>query len=396
MRRSYFRLLEGVLFSLPLLFASCGNGDNALEEIINGGGSEGGGSTTVAVTGVTLNEAYLRFDKNVLTAQTLTATVAPDDATDKTVTWESSDESVATVDENGQVTPKTKGTVTITATAHDGSGMKATSTVIVYDKIVDISTDISVAAGESWLINGTGTTEDHSITIANHSKVTLNGINITKSINCTDNATIILADGSTNTVTVSTGNQAGIKIGDEATETLTIDAETVGDGQLTAQGDMSAAGIGTDRNGSGGNIVINGGTVTAIGGNNGAGIGTGRAQGVSITCGDITINGGTVTATGVDNGAGIGTGLSYGGTASNTCGAITIGTGVTMVTATKGSSAPNSIGKGSIDPVNGGNQACGKIKIGGVEYWDGAAYQNGGDNATTGLPHSPYTYTPAP
>jgi hypothetical protein len=44
MRRSYFRLLEGLLFSLPLLFASCGNGDNALEEIINGGGSGGGGS----------------------------------------------------------------------------------------------------------------------------------------------------------------------------------------------------------------------------------------------------------------------------------------------------------------------------------------------------------------
>ena len=48
MRRSYFRLLEGVLLSLPLLFASCGNGDNALEEIINGGGSggSGGGSTS--------------------------------------------------------------------------------------------------------------------------------------------------------------------------------------------------------------------------------------------------------------------------------------------------------------------------------------------------------------
>ena len=46
MRRSYFRLLEGLLFSLPLLFASCGNGDNALEEIINGGGSGGGSSTT--------------------------------------------------------------------------------------------------------------------------------------------------------------------------------------------------------------------------------------------------------------------------------------------------------------------------------------------------------------
>ena len=31
MRRSFLHLLEGVLLSLPLLFASCGNGDNALE-----------------------------------------------------------------------------------------------------------------------------------------------------------------------------------------------------------------------------------------------------------------------------------------------------------------------------------------------------------------------------
>jgi hypothetical protein len=48
MRRSYFRLLEGVLLSFPLLFASCGNGDNALEEIINGGGSGGSGEVTAA------------------------------------------------------------------------------------------------------------------------------------------------------------------------------------------------------------------------------------------------------------------------------------------------------------------------------------------------------------
>ncbi len=356
---------------------------------------------TVAVTGLTLNKANLRFDKNVLTAQTLTATVLPLEATDKSVTWTSSDETVATVDANGQVTPKAKGIATITATTTDG-GKKATSTVYVYDKIHNINTDgnANVAGGEFWLIEGNGSEIGNAITInasptTTVTTVTLNGINITKGIECLGDATIILADGSTNTVTASIYN-AGIKIGDGATTTLTINGETAGTGTLTAQGGMSAAGIGTDRNGSGGNIVINGGTVTAIGGNNGAGIGTGRAQGVSITCGDITINGGTVTATGVDNGAGIGTGLSAGTGASNTCGAIMIGTGVTMVTATKGSSAPNSIGKGSIDPVNGGNQACGKIKIGGVEYWDGAAYQNGGDNATTGLPHSPYTYTPAP
>ena len=350
----------------------------------------GGGSSTIAVTGVKLNEAYLRFDKNVLTAQTLTATVSPADATDKTVTWESSNESVATVDENGQVTPITKGTVTITATAHDGSGMKATSTVIVYDKIVDISTDISVDAGESWLINGTGTTEAKSITIANHSKVTLNGINITKGINCTDNATIILADGSENKVTAP-DYKAGIQIGGTGT-TLTINAETAGTGILNVTGGDCGAGIGMrdcgDDNVTGGDITINGGVINATGGDNAAGIGTGYAfdfselYSTSNQCGDITINGGTVTATGGNNAAGIGTGHSQkqSQTVNQTCGDITIATGVTSVTAKRdGTGSTILIGKGNAS--GGGTQKCGKIKFGTAEVFDGA---------------SPGTWSPSP
>ena len=215
-------------------------------------------------------------------------------------------------------------------------------------------------------------------TIPDGKTVVLSGVTISGgSITCSGNANIILLGS--NSVTATTNEKAAIKIGGSGT-TLTI----TGSGSLTAQGGKSAAGIGTDRNESGGNIVINGGTVTATGGNFGAGIGTGRAQGASITCGDITINGGTVTATGGSNGgAGIGTGLSITSGGSNTCGAITIGTGVTMVTATKGSGAPNSIGNGQAD--FGGTQTCGTITIGG----DATTY-------AAGVTESPFTYPTAP
>ncbi len=220
-------------------------------------------------------------------------------------------------------------------------------------------------------------TATSDVTIPADKTVVLSGVNISSgSITCSGNVTMILLGS--NSVTTATNEKAAIKIGGSGT-TLTI----TGSGSLTAQGGQSAAGIGTDRNGTGGNIVINGGTVTATGGKFGAGIGTGRAQSGSSTCGDITINGGTVTATGGSNGgAGIGTGLSITSGGSNTCGAITIGTGVTMVTATKGSGAPNSIGNGQAD--FGGTQTCGTITIGG----DATTY-------ATGVTTSPFTYEPS-
>lgn len=81
---------------------------------------------TVAVTGITLNKTEL-----TLTAggkETLTATVKPDDATDKTVTWASDKTGIATVSAGGEVTAVAKGSTTITATA---GGKSATCTVTV-------------------------------------------------------------------------------------------------------------------------------------------------------------------------------------------------------------------------------------------------------------------------
>ena len=80
----------------------------------------GGGITpTVPVTGVTLDQATLSLTEG--STVTLVATVAPDDATDKSVTWASDDETIATVDNEGKVTAVAAGTATITVTTVDGA-----------------------------------------------------------------------------------------------------------------------------------------------------------------------------------------------------------------------------------------------------------------------------------
>ena len=88
-------------------------------------------AATVPVTGVTLsqNQASLYYNRTPNTL-TLTATVAPANATNQNVTWASSDPSVATVDAAGKVTAVAPGTATITATTVDG-GFTAICTVTV-------------------------------------------------------------------------------------------------------------------------------------------------------------------------------------------------------------------------------------------------------------------------
>ena len=83
---------------------------------------------TVSVTSVTLDKTILTLD--VGGSDTLTATVKPDNATNKAVTWSTSNKNVATVN-NGVVTAVGAGTATITAAASDGSGKTATCEVTV-------------------------------------------------------------------------------------------------------------------------------------------------------------------------------------------------------------------------------------------------------------------------
>ena len=369
-----------ILFCLSMSLTSCedilGEWSRPTPNPVTPGG---GGSSTINATAITLGQT-LKVFKSGDAALTITVTATPSDAT---FTWESSDANVATV-ENGVVTPVGAGIATITAKSGD---VTATCEVFVGNE-VDLATKTANYTVQNYdILKGT-LDPSYAISIPNDSKVTFNGMKTTQQITCSGDATIILADGSTNTVDASgINNQAAIPIGGTG-KTLTIDAETEGTGTLTAKGGSDAAGIGTSKDETGGNIVIEGGVIEATGGDHAAGIGTGNAESNNNECGSITINGGTVTAKGVNGGAGIGTGVANYGTntcgaitinggtvtatgggdaagigtgysfnAKNECGAITIDTGVTKVTATKGAGSPNSIGTGT----NGVTQKCGDI-----------------------------------
>ena len=83
--------------------------------------------TTVEVTGVTLDKSALTLE--VDGTYKLTATVAPDNATDKTVTYTVEPTGIVTVDNNGNVTAVAAGTATITATAANNKTATCTVTV---------------------------------------------------------------------------------------------------------------------------------------------------------------------------------------------------------------------------------------------------------------------------
>ncbi|MCL2328385.1 MAG: Ig-like domain-containing protein [Bacteroidetes bacterium] len=88
----------------------------------------GGAIQEVVVTNVSLNKTETSLP--IGDSETLIATVLPANATNKTVTWTSSDDWIATVDANGKITAIEKGTTTITAEIGDKT---AVCEVVVYD-----------------------------------------------------------------------------------------------------------------------------------------------------------------------------------------------------------------------------------------------------------------------
>ena len=100
----------------------------------------------VKVSSITLNQTSLTMTSKGQTAS-LTATVNPGNAANKSITWSSSNSSVATVSANGTVTAVANGTADITATAADGSGVSAKCSVTV--KVPNNVRNITLEGGKS-------------------------------------------------------------------------------------------------------------------------------------------------------------------------------------------------------------------------------------------------------
>ena len=410
------------------------------------GGKEGAVSASpfifpVVVTGVTLSqtEAELKPGETL----TLTATVAPDYVWDKSVTWSSSDEAVATVTD-GVVTAKGEGTATITATSVDG-GKTATCTVSVTPVVV---TGVTLSQTEASLF--VGGTLALTATVA-PSNATYKGVTWSSSdeavATVTDGVvtgkavgmviiTVTTADGgmtATCTVTVSNtqdlalltnhftapdgitltgtlGANVKISIADGATVTLygvTINGvdnaaykwagiTCNGNATIILKGSNSVRGFYRHYPGihiaQGKTLTIRGdGSLSATCNSSGAGIGSGY----KINCGNIVIEGGTINASGNTGGTGIGSGRS------SSCGSITIKGGT--VNATAGTFAAG-IGAG-----DGGS--CGDITITSsvtsvtatkglaAQHSIGAGYKGSCGTVTIGdktgaIDQSPYTYKP--
>ena len=238
------------------------------------------------VKSVTLDkyEALLGWGYNQTDTETLTAKVNPDYASEKTVSWSSSDNTIATVSSSGVVKALKEGNVNITATA-GGKSATCVVTVLSVNKVTDLSTihDSYVVETNNEELTGTlGSNCQISIedgVTAILVDVEINGTDNSNwaGITCKGDATIILAHS--NEVKGFNQDYPGIHV--HSGKTLTIK----GGGRLKAMSNGKGAGIGGGNGIACGNIVIESGYIEAIGGSKAAGIGSGE----NADCGTITI-----------------------------------------------------------------------------------------------------------
>ena len=278
--------------------------DNSITVKGNGRIDEKSGNVTVepgvkiGVTSVTLDKTDLTLDVN--DKATLTATVNPNDATNKTVTWKSDKPEIVEVDSNGNVTAKAAGTATITATA-DGKSASCKVTVNGQPATVPVQsvelnqTTLELKAGNTATLTATVNPEsatDKTVTWTSDKPeiAAVEGGTVTakvagtaiitakagdKTATCT--VTVTKADVAVESVTLDK-NSLELKAGNNATLTATVSPEGATNKDVTWTSDNPEV------------ATVEGGTVTAKAA--GTAIITAKAGDKTATC--------TVTVTKAD------------------------------------------------------------------------------------------------
>ena len=119
-------------------------------------GSNAIGTVTIQVDQPVSSVSFTQAEIQVIAGKTAMAkvTVAPADATNKTIVWSTSDESIATVRGNGQVVGVKAGVCTLYATSQSNPGITASTTVVVSQLVTGIQnanneTELTLKVGES-------------------------------------------------------------------------------------------------------------------------------------------------------------------------------------------------------------------------------------------------------
>ena len=166
----------------------------------------------VAVTSITLDKTSLSMQ--VGDTETLTATIKPEDATDKTIVWTSSDEAVVSVS-NGKITALKSGKATITAKSGTCSADCVVTISVNTESIILDKTTLSLAVGESAILTATVKPDD-----ATDKTVTWSSSD--ESVVKVDNGKVTALKSGKTTITAKCGGKTA-----ECSVTVTVPASSV-------------------------------------------------------------------------------------------------------------------------------------------------------------------------
>ena len=152
------------------------------------------------VTSITIEPSEVRLQTG--DRQKVRAVINPTDATIHNVTWSSSDESIATIDDDGEITAIGVGKCTVTATSADGNEIHGSCAVYV-TPVVHISS-MRVTSSEITMLTGKTRKLGYIATPQNH----------TESVNWySTDTSVVVVDGEGNITTVGPGNAEVVAFG---------------------------------------------------------------------------------------------------------------------------------------------------------------------------------------